>query len=182
MLRFCGQQETARPAQLRFVNHNVGNFMSMSKVGDHSAIVSSAQQPTTAEAAAHGPSKAATSSALQSLSSKARTVAVAGAGMAGRAAVPIMVAVSDMLMPVAEAAYHPGLGGAVAVGARNPRIGSADGSETAKKLGIALGVVAGAAGVVYASIKACQHLAGKNTTNPATQAPADAPAGNVNNV
>ena len=156
--------------------------MSLSKVGGRSAIASSAEPPTTAEAASHGPSKAATSSALQSLRGTSRAVADAGAGIARRTGVLALAAFSEVMMPVAEAGYHPAIGAAGAVGARHPHAASDDGSETAKKLGIWIGAAAAAGATIYAGVKLYQHFAGKNAAEPAAQEPAAAPGGNVNNV
>jgi len=158
--------------------------MSLSKVGGSGpgGSGSSAELSTTSEAASHGPNKAATSPALQSLRGASRAGADAGAGMARRTGVLALAAFSDLLMPVAEAGYHPATGAAAAAGARHAHAASNDGSETAEILGIALGATAGAAAAIYAGVKAYRHFAGKNAAEPAVQGPAAVPAGNVNNL
>lgn len=156
--------------------------MSLNKISTQAAIASPATQPTPAEAAPQGPSRAPASPGLESLRSTSRALVQAGTGLARRTATLTATTVSSMLMSGAEAGFHPAIGAAAAEGARHPQQISGDGSDTAKTLGIVAAGVAGTAAVIYAGYKAYQHFSGNSSAQTAPQGPAAARAGNVDNV
>jgi hypothetical protein len=149
--------------------------MPLNKVSTQTAIASPTMQPTPAEAAPAGPSRAPTSTALESLRSAPRALAQAGTGLVRRTALLTAATVSNTLMTVAGAGFHPAVSAAAAEGARHPQPSSGDGSNTHRVLGIML--AAGVGGVLgYLGYQAYQRITGSNSAQAAPPAPAAAPA------